>query len=170
MWPCTAWLIASLSYASPLATTRQWSTKGQGGLTCCSPWGREESMTEQLKTTTTYWGSERLHNVSKVTELISVGAKIQAQSLPMFKPTLFLTFITQCMKCVTNGMKSNFKWCSENILKSAEYKVWRFDPFLSSFKFSNMVKDKISDWWQFSVPNICCKWAHSLRAFSKGGS
>ena len=26
-WPCTVWLIASLSYASPLATTRLWSMK-----------------------------------------------------------------------------------------------------------------------------------------------
>ena len=25
-WPCTAWLIASLSYASPLARTRRWSS------------------------------------------------------------------------------------------------------------------------------------------------
>ena len=27
-WPCMAWLIASLSYASPFATTRHWSMKG----------------------------------------------------------------------------------------------------------------------------------------------
>ena len=27
-WPCTAWFIASLSYASPLAMTRQWFMKG----------------------------------------------------------------------------------------------------------------------------------------------
>ena len=27
-WPCTAWLIVSLSYASPFATTRLWSMKG----------------------------------------------------------------------------------------------------------------------------------------------
>ena len=26
-WPCTAWLTASLSYASPFVVTRQWSTK-----------------------------------------------------------------------------------------------------------------------------------------------
>ena len=26
-WPCTAWLIASLGYASPFATTRLWSRK-----------------------------------------------------------------------------------------------------------------------------------------------
>ena len=26
-WPCTAWLIASLSYSSPFATTRLWSMK-----------------------------------------------------------------------------------------------------------------------------------------------
>ena len=29
-WPCMAWLIASLSYASPFATTRLWSMKGNG--------------------------------------------------------------------------------------------------------------------------------------------
>ena len=28
-WPCTAWLIASLSYTSPFTMTRQWSVKGQ---------------------------------------------------------------------------------------------------------------------------------------------
>ena len=27
-WPCTVWLIASLSYASPFSTTRLWSMKG----------------------------------------------------------------------------------------------------------------------------------------------
>ena len=27
-WPCTAWLITWLSYASPFATTRLWSTRG----------------------------------------------------------------------------------------------------------------------------------------------
>ena len=27
-WPCTAWLVASLSYASSFTTTRQWSVKG----------------------------------------------------------------------------------------------------------------------------------------------
>ena len=27
-WPCRAWLIASLCYASPFAMTRQWSVKG----------------------------------------------------------------------------------------------------------------------------------------------
>ena len=27
-WPCMAWLIASLSYASPFVTTRLWSMKG----------------------------------------------------------------------------------------------------------------------------------------------
>ena len=28
-WPCMAWLIASLSYASPFTTTRLWSMKGK---------------------------------------------------------------------------------------------------------------------------------------------
>ena len=28
-WPCTAWLLGSLSYAMPFATTRLWSMKGQ---------------------------------------------------------------------------------------------------------------------------------------------
>ena len=28
LWPCTAWLIASLNYASPFAMTRLWSMKG----------------------------------------------------------------------------------------------------------------------------------------------
>ena len=28
-WPCTAWLIAPLSYTSPLATARLWSMKGE---------------------------------------------------------------------------------------------------------------------------------------------
>ena len=27
-WPCTAWLIASLSYASPFTTTKLWPIKG----------------------------------------------------------------------------------------------------------------------------------------------
>ena len=31
-WPCMAWLIASLSYASPFTMTRQWSMKGHPGL------------------------------------------------------------------------------------------------------------------------------------------
>ena len=29
-WPCMAWLVASLSYASPFAMTRLWSMKGNG--------------------------------------------------------------------------------------------------------------------------------------------
>ena len=28
-WPCTEWLLASLSYTSPLTTTRLWSMKGK---------------------------------------------------------------------------------------------------------------------------------------------
>ena len=31
-WPCTTWLIASLSYARPFATTRLWSVKRYWGL------------------------------------------------------------------------------------------------------------------------------------------
>ena len=31
-WPCTAWLIASLSYTSPFTTTKQWSMKGHQGV------------------------------------------------------------------------------------------------------------------------------------------
>ena len=34
-WPCMAWLIASLSYASPCATARQWSMKGTKMFTKC---------------------------------------------------------------------------------------------------------------------------------------
>ena len=32
-WPCTAWLIASLSYISPFTMTRQWSVRGYVSLT-----------------------------------------------------------------------------------------------------------------------------------------
>ena len=32
-WPCMAWLIASLTYISPFAVTRQWSTRGYLSLT-----------------------------------------------------------------------------------------------------------------------------------------
>ena len=39
-WPCMAWLIASLSYTSPFAMTRLWSTKGLINL----------SITNQIKT------------------------------------------------------------------------------------------------------------------------
>ena len=33
-WPYTAWLIASLSYASPFTMTRQWSMKGRYTIIC----------------------------------------------------------------------------------------------------------------------------------------
>ena len=35
-WPCTAWLIASPSYASPSAMTRQWSMKRKSRITIWS--------------------------------------------------------------------------------------------------------------------------------------
>lgn len=62
--------------------------------------------------------------MSEITELISVGAKIQTtQILPIFKPTLFIIFITQSMEHVINDMKVNFKWYPESTLESTKYKV-----------------------------------------------
>ena len=37
-WPCTAWLIASLSFASPFSTTRLWSQNLQARLQHCINW------------------------------------------------------------------------------------------------------------------------------------